>query len=176
VNHPLDGLPPSSGLGLVAAVGREGAIGRAGALPWHAPEDLAHFKRLTTGHRVIVGATTWASIGRVLPGRHFVVVSRRRLDLPEGVVLTSDPDEALAVARAADPAPLLAGGAQLYEALLTHVERAYLTDVDEAVPDADAFFPTLDADEWDEVACWPGDDPRLQFRVLDRRRPAGSGA
>jgi dihydrofolate reductase len=175
VNDPLDGLAPSSGLGLVVAVGRARAIGRAGELPWRAPEDLAHFKRLTMGHRVIVGATTWASIGRPLPGRHFVVVSRRRLDLPAGAVLAGDPDEALALALALDPAPLLAGGVQLYEALLPRVQRAYVTDVDEAVADADAFFPPLRPDEWDEVARWPGEDARLWFRVLDRRNPTGSG-
>jgi dihydrofolate reductase len=175
VSEP-DEVTPSSGLALVAAVGRDGAIGRAGALPWRAPEDLAHFKRLTMGHRVIVGAATWASIGRPLPGRHLIVVSRRRLDLPEGVVLAADPDAAATIALAADSAPLVAGGAQLYEALLPRVERAYLTDVDEGVPDADAFLPALDPREWDEVASWAGDDPRLRFRVLDRRTPAGSGA
>jgi dihydrofolate reductase len=169
VTHPLDALSPRPGASLIAAAGRGGAIGRAGDLPWHLPEDLAHFRRVTDGHAVVVGAVTWASIGRALPGRRLVVVSRRALEVPEGVEIVDDPDRALDAALAMDPSPVVAGGAQIYGALLDRVGRAYLTDVDVDVVDADAFLPPLDGGQWDEVVRWDGTDPRLTFRVLDRR-------
>jgi dihydrofolate reductase len=162
-------LAPLPGLALIVAVARHGAIGRDGGLPWHAPEDLAHFRRVTTGHAVILGATTWESIGRALPDRQLIVVTSRQLDVPDGVMLTSDPEAALAVAKVIDEAPLVAGGTRIYEALLPHVVRIHRTDIDLEVPDADAFFPSLDGGAWVEQRCWRGDDERLTFRVLDRR-------
>lgn len=164
----IEGLPPLPGLALIVAVGHNRAIGRAGGLPWHAPEDLAYFRRVTTGHAVIIGATTWHSIGRALPDRQLIVVTSRELTVPDGVMLTSDPDSALAVALAIDPAPIVAGGTLVYEALLPAVVRLHRTDVDVDVDDADAFFPTLDQDDWIERRSWSGADPRLTFRVLDR--------
>jgi len=168
-------LPPSPGLALIVAVARDGAIGSAGTLPWHAPEDLAHFRRVTSGHAVILGATTWESIGRALPDRQLIVVTTRQLTVPDGVMLTSDPEAALAVARAIDDAPLVAGGTLLYAALLPHVVRIYRTDIDIEVADADAFFPALDEAAWIERDAWRGDDKRLTFRVLDRRADPVAG-
>lgn len=168
----IDGLAelaPPKGPSLVVAVGSEGAIGRSGGLPWHAPEDLAHFKRVTRGHAVVMGSVTWESIGRPLPERRIIVVSRRDLSLPEGVERVGDADEALDRALATDPLPVVAGGARIYEALLSRVQRAYVTRVDVEVDDADTFFADLDPAQWDEVSSWPGTDDRLTFRVLDRR-------
>jgi dihydrofolate reductase len=161
-------LDPLPGLGLIVAVGRDGAIGRAGGLPWHAPEDLRHFRRTTTGNAVILGATTWHSINRALPDRQLIVVTSRELTVPEGVLLASDPESALAVAFAIDASPLVAGGSRLYEALLPSVVRVHLTDIDIDVEGADAFFPSLDASAWIERRSWPGTDERLTFRILDR--------
>ena len=166
---PLDPLEPVVGLHLIVAVARGGAIGRAGGLPWHAPEDLAHFKATTLGHAVILGSVTWASIGRPLPGRRLIVVSSRRFDVPDGVELAPDPQTALTVARQTDGAPVLAGGTTLYEALLADVVRIHRTDIDVDVPDADAFFPPLPPHEWIERRARQGEDERLTFRVLDRR-------
>lgn len=163
-----------AGLHLIVAVGRDGAIGRAGDLPWHAPEDLAHFKRTTSGHAVILGAVTWLSIGRSLPGRRLIVVTSRQLEVPDGVEIAADPDAALAAARQTDDAPLVAGGSQLYAALLPQVVRIHWTDVDVAVSDADAFFPPLDGSAWVERSRRSGDDERLTFRVLDRATPPAS--
>jgi dihydrofolate reductase len=169
VSDPFDLLPPTTGPSLVVAVGAGGAIGRHGSLPWHAPEDLAHFKRVTRGHTVVLGSLTWASIGRALPERRLIVVTRRQLALPEGVERSADPDDALDRAGATDPLPVVAGGASIYAALLPRVARAYVTEVDEVVADADTFFPDLDPSAWAEVASWSGADDRLTFRVLDRR-------
>lgn len=147
---------------LVVAVGRGGAIGADGRLPWHAPEDLAHFKAVTMGHTLVLGRVTWESIGRPLPGRRMVVVSRQDLELPDGVERADSPAAALALARATDPAPCVVGGSQVYAALLDEVTEIRLTEVDVEVPDADAFF-RLDAARWREVERRAGDDPRLTF-------------
>jgi len=161
-------LPPGDGPAIVVAVGNGGVIGRLGALPWHATEDLSHFRELTMGHHVVMGATTWESIGRPLPGRHIVVVSRRLLDLPKGVVLAGSPDAGLDLALEVDATPVVAGGTTIYEALLPRVIRIHRTDVDVDVPDADAHFPALDPAGWREVDTRVGTDPRLTFRTLDR--------
>lgn len=165
----IEHLPHRKGPSLIVAVGHGGAIGRGGELPWHLPEDLSHFKRVTQGHVVLLGSATWSSIGRALPGRHLLVVSRHELELPEGVEWAADPDDALDRAESIDPTPVVAGGARIYDALRDRVVRAYLTEVDLTVVDPDTFFPPLDPAAWAEVAAWSGDDDRLSFRVLDRR-------
>jgi dihydrofolate reductase len=153
---------------LVVAVGRDGAIGRAGETPWYAPEDLAHFKQLTMGHAVVIGSATWASIGRALAGRTLVVVSRRPLDLPDGVRAASSPDEALDLALDLDDEPVIGGGGLIYAALLPRTTRAHVTDVDVAIDGADTFFAPLDPDDWVETESRTGDDPRLTFRLYER--------
>ncbi len=157
---------------LVVAVGSGGAIGRDGTLPWRAAEDMAHFKRVTMGHTLVMGRLTWESIGRPLPGRRIVVVSRSPLaGLPDTVVGAGSPDEGLAVALDTDPAPVVAGGATIYDALLPLVGRVHRTTIDVDVPDADTFFPDLAPADWQLVTRQPGVDERLTFDVLDRIEP-----
>jgi dihydrofolate reductase len=144
---------------LVAAVAENGVIGAEGGMPWHYPADLAHFKRLTTGHPVIVGHTTYESIaariGGPLPDRTSVVLTTRDLDLPEGAVVAGDLDEAVALAaadaadRGVDEAYVI-GGAAVYEQFLDRADRMVLTEVPER-PDGDTHFPGWDADAWREV-------------------------
>jgi dihydrofolate reductase len=160
---------PAGSLAAVVAVGRGGAIGSSGTLGWDAPEDMAHFRLVTTGHALIMGATTWESIGRPLPRRTLIVVSRRTLALPPGVHLRSSPQAALRLARELDSQPMLVGGAQLYRELLGDCSRIWLTNIDVDVAGADVFFDEPDPEVWEEVASWPGTDGRLRFSVLDRR-------
>ena len=157
---------------LVAAVADNGVIGDDGGMPWHYPADLAHFKRLTTGHPVIVGRATYESItdriGGPLPDRTSVVLTTRDLDdgdLPEGVVVANDIDEAVARA-AADAAGrgvdavYVIGGATVYEQFLDRADRMVLTEVPER-PEGDTRFPDWDADEWaavDREVAATGDD------------------
>ena len=142
---------------IVAARGRNGAIGRDGALPWHMPSDLARFRALTMGTPMIMGRRTWDSIGRPLPGRESIVVSRDAgLVLPDGVLRAASPKAAveLAARRATAmnaPSISLIGGAALFEALLPKADRLALTYVDLA-PEADTYFPAIDPAEWREVA------------------------
>lgn len=152
---------------LVVAVGRGGAIGAGGRLPWHAPEDLAHFRSLTMGHTLVLGRVTWESIGRPLPGRRMVVVSRGRLAVPEGVRVAPTPDAALDLALGEDPAPCVVGGAAIYSGLEPRVAVAHVTEVDVDVPDADAWFRLRDG-WWREVERRAGDDPRLVFTRWER--------
>jgi len=160
-------------ISIVVAVGPDGAIGRDGGLPWRATEDLAHFKRITMGHTLVMGRLTWESIGRPLPGRRIVVVSRSPLaDLPDTVVAATSPDEALALALDTDPDPVVAGGATIYDALLPLVRRVHRTTVAVDVPDADTWFPDLPTTEWQLVTRQPGVDERLTFDVFDRIPPA----
>ena len=142
---------------IVAAVGRNGAIGRDGQLPWTLPSDLAHFRRLTMGTPMIMGRRTYESIGRALPGRETIVVSRSMsLDPPDGIWRAADPDAALvlatsrAVAMGAGAISLI-GGAILFEAMMPMTTRLHLTRVDLA-PEADTYFPAIDPTAWREVS------------------------
>ena len=140
---------------IVAAVGRNGAIGRDNALPWTMPGDLARFRTLTMGCPMVMGRRTWESIGRNLPGRESIVVSRSSLELSEGAHSASDPESALATAaeRAEAmeaPAIALIGGAALFEALMPRADRLAMTFVD-LWPEADTFFPPIDPYAWREA-------------------------
>ncbi|ACM57744.1 dihydrofolate reductase [Halorubrum lacusprofundi] len=144
---------------LVAAVAENRVIGDDGGMPWHYPADLARFKRLTTGHPVIVGRATYESIadriGGPLPDRTSVVLTTRDLDLPEGAVVANDLDEAvdLAGADAADRGVddvYVIGGATVYEQFLDRADRMVLTEVPEQ-PDGDTRFPDWDDEEWVET-------------------------
>jgi dihydrofolate reductase len=136
---------------LVAAVADNGVIGRDGGLPWHLPEDLARFRRLTMGHHLLVGRRTFESIGRALPGRRMVVVSSGSGALPAGVERAASLAAALARAAAAgDDEAFVAGGAALYAAALPQADRLYLTRV-HGEPAGDVRFPPFAAAEWREV-------------------------
>jgi len=125
----------------VAALAENRVIGRDGGLPWRLPDDLRRFRRLTTGHAVVMGRRTFESIGRALPGRRNLVVTRRGLDAP-GIETFASLEAALA-AVADDPEPFVIGGEALYRAALPRAERLYLTRV-EAEVEGDARFPEVD--------------------------------
>lgn len=136
---------------MIVAVADNGAIGVKGELPWHISEDLKYFRRQTTGCPVIMGRTTYDSIGRPLPGRRNIVLTSRP-GLPETVCAVSSPEQAF---EAAEPAErcFVIGGAKLYAQLIGSVDKLYLTRVHTTVPDADAFFPAVDPAVWKEDSC-----------------------
>jgi dihydrofolate reductase len=137
---------------LIVALSTNRVIGRDGGLPWHLPADLKHFKRTTMGHHLIVGRRTWEEVGKPLPGRDMVVVTRSRSFAPEGVKVVRSVEQALEIA-SADDEPFIGGGAQIYRIALARdlVDRLYLTRVHADV-DGDTFFPELDLDEWELVS------------------------
>jgi dihydrofolate reductase len=158
-----------SPLSIVVAMARGGCIGRAGGLPWRYPEDLRHFKRLTLGHAVIMGRKTHASIGRPLPERRNLVVSRGLREPPPGVELFADLDAAIASARATDAEPCVIGGAEIYRAALPLATRLHLTEIALDVEGCDTFFPPFDRAAFVEVERRAGEDPALSFVTLERR-------
>jgi dihydrofolate reductase len=139
---------------IIVAVAENGVIGRGGKLPWHLSDDLRRFKKLTTGHAIIMGRRTWESIGRVLPGRRMLIISRQagyRAGV-EGVSVAESLSDALdAAAAAADSEAFIIGGAELYREALARADRLYVTRVHAAV-DGDTRFPTDALDGWRRVA------------------------
>jgi dihydrofolate reductase len=138
---------------LLAAVARNGVIGVDGGLPWHLPDELALFKELTLGHVLVMGRRTYESVGRPLPGRTTIVVTRRPdWDAGEaGVLRAGGVREALELGARLDEEVFVVGGAGVYEASLPSADRLALTFVD-AEPRGDTRFPEVDWTEWREVA------------------------
>ncbi len=137
---------------LIAAVGANGAIGRDNDLPWRIREDLQHFKQLTLGHTLVMGRKTYDSIGRPLPGRRTVVVTRQPDWSAEGVEVVHTLEEALNQ----EGELYVAGGGEIYRQALPYADRLELTEVDQS-PDGDVTFPALDRTDWQETARDPHD-------------------
>jgi len=151
---------------LVLAVARNGVIGNDGKVPWHVPEDLKHFRRSTTGHAVIMGRKTWDEVGKPLPNRRNIVVSRNADLRLEGAEVVPSLDEAIALARTTDAEPRVIGGAEIYRLALPLATRVLLTEL-ELEPEGDTFF-TLDRSEFRETERRVGEDPRAVFLTLER--------
>lgn len=136
------------GLVIIAAVARNGVIGAGGKLPWHLPDDLKHFKALTLDHAIIMGRKTYESIGRPLPRRRNLVVSRRPDFAPAGVEVHPSLASALEAAHhGGDDSPFVIGGAELYAQALPLATRLELTEVHETV-EGDVYFPIYDPLAW----------------------------
>ena len=135
---------------LIVARARNGVIGREGKLPWRLPEDLAFFKRTTTGHPIVMGRRTWDSIGRPLPGRRSIVVSRRAGFAAAGAEVAANLDEALRLCADSEEVFVI-GGAQLYAEALPRAGRLIVTEID-ADFEGDTHWPAPDPGEWREAA------------------------
>lgn len=155
--------PASTPLAIVAAIAENGVIGDGRGLPWHLPSDLKHFRRITMGKPLLMGRKTFESIGRVLPGRETIVVTRDRAFAPSrgggqtmDIHVAHELEAALALAQARAQAMgaeeiILAGGGKLYESLISYAERMHLTFVD-AAPAGAVSFPEIDWSNWLEVS------------------------
>ena len=152
---------------LVAAVAANGVIGADGALPWRHPEDFAHFKAETTGHTLVMGRATYDSIGRPLPGRRTIVVTRDREWAASGVLTAHSFDEALNLASTLPGDVMVAGGAQIYALALPHATHQILTEI-HASPDGDTVYPDWDRREWIETRRVAGEG--LDWVWLERRQ------
>lgn len=164
-------------LALIWAMARNRTIGRNNALPWYLPEDLKYFKRVTLGKPVIMGRKTWESIGRPLPGRTNIVITRDAAFQPDGVRVVHSLEQALALAEkiclldGGDEA-IVMGGAEIYALALPHADRLYLTQVHADV-EGDAHFPPLDLTQWHELGredfAAQGPNPYdYSFLILER--------
>jgi dihydrofolate reductase len=154
-------------LAIVVAMNRSRVIGLNGELPWHIPEDLRHFRRVTMGHAILMGRTTHESIGRALPGRTNVVITRQKGAHFEGCQVANSIEEAIEIARSGgDDEPRIIGGGTIYEQALGMITKLFITEVD-LVVEGDTFFPQIDWSEWTEVANREGDG--VVYRTLERR-------
>lgn len=137
-------------LSIIVAVARNRVIGINNTLPWHLPEDLKRFRALTMGHHIIMGRKTYESLGRLLPGRTTVIVSRSKDYAVPGALVANSLPAAIALC-GDDPEAFVIGGEQLYAEALSCADRLYLTEID-AEYAGDAFFPETDYAHWRESA------------------------
>jgi len=136
---------------LIAAVAANGVIGINNTLPWRLPEDLKRFKALTTGHAILMGRKTWESLGRPLPGRQNIVISRKSGYSAPGATVVGSVDEALgAAARGGQDTVFVIGGAEIYSQTLARATCLELTEIQSAVV-GDTYFPAFDRSTWHEM-------------------------
>lgn len=162
-------MPPI--LSAIAAMGHRRVIGRNNQLPWHLPADLAHFKAITTGHPILMGRKTHESIGRVLPHRRNIVLTRNPHYQAAGVVVVHSLDEAVSACPEAQEIFII-GGADIYALAMPRLSRLYLTLI-HADFTGDTFFPET-GDEWVETARedHAGETFAYSFVTLERKPPA----
>ncbi|MFU9137252.1 type 3 dihydrofolate reductase [Erwinia tasmaniensis] len=158
-------------ISLIAAMAADRVIGMENAMPWHIPADLAWFKRNTLGKPVIMGRRTWESIGRPLPGRLNIVISRQPGDA-EGATWVTSIEEALKAAGDAEEVMVIGGG-KIYEQLLARADRLYLTHIDAEV-EGDTTFPDYEPDQWQSTFSEFHDADEKNshsycWEILDRR-------
>lgn len=135
-------------ISLVVAAATNHTIGKDGKMPWHLPNDMKHFRNITWGMPVVMGRKTFESLGKALPGRKNIVISRQPGWKADGTVAVQSIEDALFVAKETDAKEVMViGGGEIYRALFDRAKRIYLTRV-EAEPDGDTFFPSLNPGQW----------------------------
>ena len=156
---------------IVVAMGTNGVIGVDGDMPWHLPADLAHFKAVTLGYPMIMGRKTYESIGRPLPGRTTIVVTRQASWTAAGVLVAAGFDQALQLARGLDSQVFIVGGAQIYAEALSRgvVDQLIVTKI-EATPVGDTYFPAIDWSDWTETERERFSDSTPAFSIVTYRR------
>ncbi|CDP52368.1 Dihydrofolate reductase [Devosia sp. DBB001] len=165
-------------IAMIAAVGSNGVIGAGNAMPWRLPSDFAHFKRTTMGKPLIMGRKTFESIGKALPGRINIVVTRQKGYQPDGVLVIDSLDAAIDHARTIAEAEgvdevFIGGGGELYREAMPLADRLYITEVDLA-PQGDTVFPSIDHNVWvvvdePEVPLTGKDTASFRVKVYERR-------
>ena len=143
----------ASRISIIVAMAKNRVIGANGAIPWHLPEELKRFKNLTMGHHILMGRKTWESIGRLLPGRETVIVTRQPTYKVPGATIAHSLRDAIA-SSSGDEEIFVIGGAELFREALPLADRMYLTTVDIEVP-GDTYMPEFDARRWREVSTEP---------------------
>ena len=160
-------------ISIIAAMGRNRAIGYQNTLPWRLPADLQRFKQLTLGHHILMGRKTFESIGRPLPGRTSIIITRQKDFQAEGCLIAHSLGEAIDLAKShGEQEAFIIGGAEIYAQALSIIDRMYLTLV-EAEPEADAFFPEFAQSLWEKieeviVAADEKNQYGTKFRTLER--------
>ncbi len=165
-------------LEMIAARAENGVIGNAGDMPWHIPEDLKHFRTVTTGAAVIMGRKTFESIGRPLPKRLNIVITRQENYAASGCTVVPNLAAALEAARASDR-QIIIGGGEIYRQALSLADRLWITEI-AASPKGDTTFPELNDADWETMLLSElpaeGERPAVKFLRLDRRHQAGAAS
>ncbi|WP_068596172.1 dihydrofolate reductase [Vaginella massiliensis] len=138
-------------ISIVVAVSSNHVIGKNNQLLWHLPDDFKHFKNITTGHPIIMGRKTYESIGRPLPNRINIVVTRDQQFCADGIVVAFSLKAALEKALALDDEVFVIGGGELYRQVIDMADKIYLTEIHHEF-DGDTFFPELDENNWEEIS------------------------
>ncbi len=164
-------------ISLIVAMAKNRVIGNKNKMPWHLPADFTYFKKVTIGHPVIMGRKTFESIGRPLPGRRNIVISRNAAFRADGAEVVTSLAAAITAcdSQYKSQEAFVIGGATLYIEALPHAERIFVTEVD-ASPEGDTFFPMLDTKQWREVArerreANEKNAHAMEFTVLERNSP-----
>jgi dihydrofolate reductase len=169
-------------LSIIVAAARNGVIGKDNSLPWHLPEDLRYFKAVTTGKPVVMGRKTFESIGRPLPNRTNIVITRNPEWVAEKVLVVNSLSAAIAEAKKvlsqqdnSAMEVMIIGGAEIYKTALPLADKIYLTWIDRDV-DGDAKFPELSPSEWQLISRVSGDPEASEiheYRIYERKKQAG---
>ena len=160
----------------IIAMSTNHVIGKNNQLPWHLPADLKQFKKITMGKPILMGRKTYESIGRPLPGRSNIVISRDAQFKAPGCMITHSIESALATAALQHSEEIfIIGGALIFQKTLPLIQRLYLTLIHESI-EGDAYFPELNSAEWQEIeqVDYPPDEENnyaYSFKILDRKRP-----
>lgn len=160
-------------ISIIAAIADDGVIGRDNGLPWRLSTDLKRLKALTMGHHLIMGRKTYESVGRPLPGRTTIVITRGTGPYPEGVLRAGSLEEALVLAQA-DPEPFILGGGMVFRLAMAEADRLYITHVHTRIADGDVRFPPLDESIWkpvrrEEVPADEKNEFATTFVIYERR-------
>lgn len=158
---------------LVVAMGMKGEIGIDNQLPWHLPTDLKHFKNLTSGHPIIMGRKTYESIGKPLPNRTNIVISRKTDWFEEGILIVGSIKEAIKFAKKINENIFIIGGGTIFEQTMDLADKLEVTQVNATIP-ADTFFPKIDETLWQKTAenCHEKDEQNnfdFCFQTFERK-------
>ena len=159
-------------LSIIVAMGKNRVIGKNGMLPWHISSDLKNFKKITMGKPISMGRKTYESIGRPLPGRENIILTKNKNYFAEGCIVKNTIDEVFSYCQKV-PELMIMGGAALYEQTLHKAKRLYITEVN-ATTDGDVFFPEFDRNQWLEISrnsfeASENDDFDYIFKILERK-------
>jgi dihydrofolate reductase len=160
-------------ISLMLAMDKNRLIGKDNQLPWHLPADLRYFKNVTMGHPIVMGRKTFESIGRVLPGRENIVLTRDADFHAEGITILHSIEDVKRLSSSIDQEIFVIGGAEIFKEILPVTDRLYITDIHHAF-EGDTYFPEIDEAKWTTLSVTPGtvDDKNLyqhDFIVLERK-------
>jgi len=156
---------------LIGAVGKNGELGKDNKLIWYIPDDLKFFKEVTINHTVVMGYNTFISLPKMLVDRKHIVLTRKKIRLPDDVVVFSTKEDVISYAKENDEDIFIIGGASVYNQFIDDVDKMYLTEIDAQCDDADVYFPKFDKNDWDKEIIKEKEYKDLSYKhVLYKRK------